>query len=81
MAGDIFPGCSNGFLISNLSPMHLEEEGCDISLAPTEALYVAICYNRSAAGSVATTFFTMTIRMCVLCIIGSWQGAFMGVMN
>ena len=41
-AGDIFPGCSNGFLNGDLSPMHLEEEGYDVSLAPTKALYVAM---------------------------------------
>ena len=42
VAGDIFPGCSNGFLNGDLSPMHLEEEGYDVSLAPTKALYVAM---------------------------------------
>ena len=41
-AGDIFPGCSNGFLNGDLSPVHLEEEVYDVLLAPTKALYVAM---------------------------------------
>ena len=44
-AGDIFPGCSNGFLNNDLSPMHFEEAGCRILLAPAEALYVMFCMD------------------------------------
>ena len=42
-AGDIFPGGSNGFLNSDLSPMHFEEEG-DIINSARSSFRFFVCF-------------------------------------